>query len=75
MAFLRPLLEGPGGLSPLQELLRLRSMQRKRVVHGYGCLRAWDSAAATQPEDPATVWNPKGYVNNAQGRMTLRVVA
>ena len=38
-------------------------------------VRAWDSAAATQPEDPATVWNPKGYVNNAQGRMTLRVTA
>ena len=34
-------------------------------------VRAWDSAGATQPEDPATVWNPKGYANNAWGRLTL----
>lgn len=34
-------------------------------------VRAWDSAAATQPEDPASVWNPKGYVNNAWGRITV----
>jgi sulfite oxidase len=27
--------------------------------------RAWDSTAATQPEFPAHVWNPKGYVNNS----------
>jgi sulfite oxidase len=33
--------------------------------------RAWDSAAATQPEHPATVWNPKGYVNNAWSRVTV----
>jgi len=32
-------------------------------------VRAWDSAAATQPEHPSTVWNPKGYVNNAWGRV------
>jgi len=38
-------------------------------------VRAWDSAAATQPEDPATVWNPKGYVNNAWGRITVTAVA
>ncbi len=47
------------------------------VVLGHGAhevrVRAWDSAAATQPEEPATVWNPKGYVNNAQGRLTLQV--
>jgi sulfite oxidase len=35
--------------------------------------RAWDSAAATQPEHPASVWNPKGYVNNAWAR--IRVIA
>jgi sulfite oxidase len=35
-------------------------------------VRAWDSAGATQPERAATVWNPKGYVNNAWGRITLR---
>ena len=33
--------------------------------------RAWDSAAATQPEHPATVWNPKGYVNNSWGRTRI----
>lgn len=35
-------------------------------------VRAWDSAAATQPEDPAQLWNPKGYVNNSWGRVHLR---
>lgn len=29
-------------------------------------VRAWDSSAATQPEDNVTLWNPKGYVNNAR---------
>ena len=31
-------------------------------------VRAWDSSAATQPEDEASLWNPKGYVNNARPR-------
>ena len=35
--------------------------------------RAWDSAAATQPEHAASVWNPKGYVNNSWPRITLHV--
>lgn len=39
---------------------------RHRIV-----ARAWDSAAATQPEDPAHLWNPKGYVNNAWARITV----
>jgi sulfite oxidase len=34
--------------------------------------RAWDSAAATQPEHAATLWNPKGYVNTAWGRARVR---
>ena len=34
--------------------------------------RAWDSSAATQPEDEAALWNPKGYVNNARPRVRLR---
>jgi sulfite oxidase len=34
-------------------------------------VRAWDSAAATQPEHPASVWNPKGYVNNSWGAVTV----
>ncbi|MCW2818535.1 MAG: sulfite oxidase [Marmoricola sp.] len=36
-------------------------------------VRAWDSSAATQPEDEAGLWNPKGYVNNARPRVRLRV--
>ncbi len=37
-------------------------------------VRAWDSSAATQPEDVAGVWNPKGYVNNARPRIRIRTV-
>jgi sulfite oxidase len=33
--------------------------------------RAWDSAAGTQPEDAATVWNPKGYANNSWARVRV----
>lgn len=33
--------------------------------------RAWDSSAATQPEDPAHLWNPKGYANNAWASITV----
>jgi sulfite oxidase len=33
--------------------------------------RAWDSAAQTQPEHPAQVWNFKGYANNAWHRVRL----
>jgi sulfite oxidase len=35
-------------------------------------VRAWDSAAALQPEHAASLWNPKGYVNNSWGRITVR---
>jgi sulfite oxidase len=35
-------------------------------------VRAWDSSAATQPEDEAALWNPKGYVNNARPRIRVR---
>jgi sulfite oxidase len=34
-------------------------------------VRAWDSSAATQPEDPASLWNPKGYCNNSQARIAV----
>ncbi|HEX6653248.1 MAG TPA: sulfite oxidase [Thermoleophilaceae bacterium] len=37
--------------------------------------RAWDSSAATQPDDEASLWNPKGYVNNARPRIRLHAVA
>jgi sulfite oxidase len=35
-------------------------------------VRAWDSSAATQPEDEAALWNPKGYVNNARPKVRVR---
>jgi sulfite oxidase len=38
-------------------------------------VRAWDSSAATQPEDEAALWNPKGYVNNARPRVRVRALA
>jgi sulfite oxidase len=38
-------------------------------------VRAWDSSAATQPEDEAGLWNPKGYVNNARPRIRIRAIA
>lgn len=34
-------------------------------------VRAFDSAANTQPEDAATLWNAKGYMNNAWHRTVL----
>jgi sulfite oxidase len=37
-------------------------------------VRAWDSSAATQPEDGARLWNPKGYVNNACPVLRLTAV-
>ena len=37
-------------------------------------VRAWDSSAATQPEDEAALWNPKGYVNNARPRVRIRAI-
>lgn len=37
-------------------------------------VRAWDSSAATQPENEAPLWNPKGYVNNARPRVRLRAM-
>jgi sulfite oxidase len=37
-------------------------------------VRAWDSSAATQPEDDASLWNPKGYVNNARPRIRVHAV-
>jgi sulfite oxidase len=38
-------------------------------------VRAWDSSAATQPEDEAALWNPKGYVNNARPHISVTAVA
>ena len=35
--------------------------------------RAWDTSAASQPEDPASLWNPKGYVNSSWPRVGLHV--
>lgn len=33
--------------------------------------RAWDSTAAVQTESPATVWNPRGYANNAAAHLHI----
>jgi sulfite oxidase len=38
-------------------------------------VRAWDSSAATQPEDDAALWNPKGSVNNARPRVRVYATA
>ena len=35
--------------------------------------RAWDGAAATHPEHPETVWNPKGYANTSWARVHVHV--
>lgn len=37
--------------------------------------RAWDSTGALQPESPAQLWNPKGYVNNSWARITVTTSA
>jgi sulfite oxidase len=36
--------------------------------------RAWDDTGATQPESTASLWNPRGYANNAWARVALSVV-
>jgi sulfite oxidase len=33
--------------------------------------RAWDTAAAVQPESAAQLWNPKGYANNSWARVQV----
>jgi hypothetical protein len=37
----------------------------------HSTVRAWDSSAATQPEDEAALWNPRGYVNYARPRVRV----
>jgi uncharacterized membrane protein YidH (DUF202 family) len=36
--------------------------------------RAWDDTGVTQPESPASLWNPRGYQNNAWAHVELTVV-
>jgi sulfite oxidase len=36
--------------------------------------RAWDNTGVLQPESAASLWNPRGYGNNAWARVALRVV-
>jgi sulfite oxidase len=36
--------------------------------------RAWDDTGTTQPESPASLWNPRGYANNAWARVELMIV-
>ena len=35
--------------------------------------RAWEDTGITQPESPASLWNPRGYGNNAYARIELTV--
>ncbi|OBF45778.1 sulfite oxidase [Mycobacterium sp. 852002-50816_SCH5313054-b] len=35
--------------------------------------RAWDETGAAQPESAASLWNPRGYGNNAWARVALSV--
>ena len=32
--------------------------------------RAWDDTGATHPESPASLWNPRGYANDAWAHVT-----
>lgn len=47
---------------------------RIELPHGESriVVRAFDSAANTQPEDPRTLWNFKGYMNNAWHGITVK---
>lgn len=36
--------------------------------------RAFDDTGAAQPESPASLWNPRGYGNNAWARAAVRVL-
>ena len=36
--------------------------------------RAWDDTGAVQPEFTASLWNPRGYGNNAYARIGLTVM-
>ena len=36
--------------------------------------RAWDDTGATHPESPASLWNPRGYANNAWAHVTASVM-
>ena len=35
--------------------------------------RAWDDSGVTQPESAASLWNPRGYGNNAYARVDVHV--
>jgi sulfite oxidase len=38
-------------------------------------VRAWDSAASTQPERADGIWNMKGYINNSWHRVRFPVAS
>ncbi|MFB6286134.1 MAG: molybdopterin-dependent oxidoreductase [Candidatus Bipolaricaulia bacterium] len=66
------LLDGEGSDSPWAWVfweadVELTPGQHELVV------RAWDSAANTQPESVAPLWNFKGYMNNAWHRVRVSV--
>jgi sulfite oxidase len=59
--------EGPWAWRRWEASLELEPGERELAV------RAFDTAANTQPERPASVWNPGGYVNNAWHRVRVAV--
>jgi len=52
---------------------RWQALIPKLFVGELICVRAWDSAANTQPEYSESVWNFKGYMNNAWHRVRFGV--
>ncbi len=46
------------------------------VAPGPLCItaRAWDDTGAAQPESAASLWNPRGYGNNAWARVAFTVI-
>lgn len=59
----------PGGWVLWEAELDVRPGPAELVV------RAYDSSGSTQPEDPAKLWNRKGYVCNAWHRVAFTVSA
>lgn len=66
-------IEEPGAASWAWRLWRAR-LRLAEGGHRLVC-RAWDSAAQTQPEDPAQLWNFKGYINNAWHRVAVTAIS
>jgi sulfite oxidase len=73
-------LEGEGGENPRGRDARDRSPWVWRLFRAgldlspgerEIAVRAWDTAGETQPQDPAGIWNFKGYMHNAWHRVRV----